>query len=138
VLTNALLGPSASEVTILWRYTNLFIIIIIMIIIIISVALLTENHFLLWEKVTTAFVAHRFDYIFTMALDGSVVLFSQLTLYAEQSLCKVGCIGAGRILTVEGHSGGSNYFGAKRRKKFWCPPLFSCAHPSFLPCIAWL
>jgi len=42
-------------------------------------------------------------------------------------------IGAGRILKVEGHSGGSNYFGAKRRKKiFWCPPhIFSCAHPVF-------
>jgi len=39
---------------------------------------------------------------------------------------------AGRILKVEGHSGGSNYFGAKRRKKFsWCPPLCSCAHPVF-------
>jgi len=34
-------------------------------------------------------------------------------------------IGAGRILKVERHSGGSNYFGAKR------PPLFSCAHPVF-------
>ena len=46
--------------------------------------------------------------------------------------CRVsGSIGAGRILEVEGHSGGSNYFGAKRRKKFWCPPLFSCAHPVF-------
>jgi len=40
-------------------------------------------------------------------------------------------IGAGRILKVEGHSGGSNYFGAKRRKIFWCPPVFSCAHPVF-------
>jgi len=40
-------------------------------------------------------------------------------------------IGAGRILKVEGHSGGSNYFGAKRRKKIWCAPLFSCAHPVF-------
>jgi len=36
-------------------------------------------------------------------------------------------IGAGRILKVEGHSGGSNYFGAK----FWCPPLFSSVHPVF-------
>jgi len=41
-------------------------------------------------------------------------------------------IGAGRILKVEGHSGGSNYFGAKRRKKSLVPPpLFSCAHPVF-------
>jgi len=32
-------------------------------------------------------------------------------------------IGAGRILKVDGHSGGS--------KIFWCPPLFSCAHPVF-------
>jgi len=41
-------------------------------------------------------------------------------------------IGAGRILKVEGHSGGCNYFGAKRRKKiFLVPPLFSCAHPVF-------
>jgi len=37
-------------------------------------------------------------------------------------------IGAGRILKVEGHSGGSNYFGANN---FWCPPLFRCAHPVF-------
>jgi len=29
LLTNTLPGPSASEVTTLWRYTNLFIIIII-------------------------------------------------------------------------------------------------------------
>ena len=28
MLTNTLAGPSASEVTTLWRYTNLFIIII--------------------------------------------------------------------------------------------------------------
>jgi len=28
-------------------------------------------------------------------------------------------IGAGRILKVEGHSGGSNYFGAKRRKEIF-------------------
>ena len=40
-------------------------------------------------------------------------------------------IGAGRILKVEGHSGGSNYFGPKRRKKILMPPLFSCAHPVF-------
>jgi len=40
--------------------------------------------------------------------------------------------GAGRILKVEGHSGGSNYFGAKRLKKILVPPpLFSCAHPVF-------
>jgi len=32
VLTNTLPGPSASEVTTLWRYTNLFDIIIIIII----------------------------------------------------------------------------------------------------------
>jgi len=31
LLTNTLPGPSASEVTTLWRYTNLFIIIIIII-----------------------------------------------------------------------------------------------------------
>jgi len=44
----------------------------------------------------------------------------------------VHAIGAGRILKVEGHSGGSNYFGAKRLKKFLVPPpLFSCAHPVF-------
>jgi len=40
----------------------------------------------------------------------------------------VAVIGAGRILKVEGHSGGSNYFGAK---KFLVPPLFSCTHPVF-------
>jgi len=41
-------------------------------------------------------------------------------------------IGAGRILKVEGHSGGSNYFGAKcRKKKFGASPLFSCAQPVF-------
>jgi len=34
-------------------------------------------------------------------------------------------IGAGRILKVEGHSGGSNYFGAKRRKNFFGAPTFS-------------
>jgi len=33
LLTNTLPSPSASEVTTLWRYTNLFIIIIIIIII---------------------------------------------------------------------------------------------------------
>ena len=39
-------------------------------------------------------------------------------------------VGAGRILKVEGHSGGSNYFGAKRQKKFsGAPHIFSCAHP---------
>jgi len=42
-------------------------------------------------------------------------------------------IGAGRILKVEGHSGGSNYFGAKRRKNcFWCPPTFSVVPTQFL------
>jgi len=127
VLTNALLGPSASEVTILWRYTNLFIIIII--IIIISVALWQKITFYCGKKLPQLSLPIEFDYIFTMALDGSVVLFSLLTLYAEQSLCKVGCIGAGRILTVEGHSGGSNYFGA---------PHFSVVPTQFLPCIAWL
>jgi len=41
-------------------------------------------------------------------------------------------LGAGRILKVEGHSGGSNYFGAKRRKNFFgAPHIFSCAHPVF-------
>ena len=41
-------------------------------------------------------------------------------------------IGAGRILKVEGHSGGCNYFGAKRRKKyFWCPH-FSVVPTQFL------
>jgi len=41
-------------------------------------------------------------------------------------------IGAGRILKVEGHSGGSNYFSAKRQKKtILVPPLFSCAHSVF-------
>ena len=44
--------------------------------------------------------------------------------------CRVLYIGAGRILKVEGHSGGSNYFGAAE-KIFWCPLLFSCAHPVF-------
>jgi len=37
-------------------------------------------------------------------------------------------VGAGRILKVEGHSGGSNYF----EKKFLVPPpLFIGAHPVF-------
>jgi len=42
-------------------------------------------------------------------------------------------IGAGRILKVEGHSDGSNYFSALRRKKNFGdpPPLFSCAHTVF-------
>ena len=40
-------------------------------------------------------------------------------------------IGAGRILKVEGHSGGSNYFGAKRRKKSLVPPTFQLCPPSF-------
>ena len=40
-------------------------------------------------------------------------------------------VGAGRILKVEGHSGGSNYFGAKRGKKFLVPPTFQFAHPVF-------
>ena len=35
MLTNALLGPSASEVTILWRYTNLFIIIIVVVVVVV-------------------------------------------------------------------------------------------------------
>jgi len=41
-------------------------------------------------------------------------------------------IGAGRILKVEGHSGGSNYFGAKRRKKFFGAPTFSVVPTQFL------
>ena len=34
---------------------------------------------------------------------------------------------------MEGHNGGSNYFGAKRRKKHVRapPPLFTSAHPVF-------
>ena len=40
-------------------------------------------------------------------------------------------IGGGRILKVEGHSGGSNYFGAKRRKKILVPPTFQLCPPSF-------
>jgi len=42
-------------------------------------------------------------------------------------------IGAGRILKVEGHSGGSNYFGAKRLKKFLVPPppTFQLCPPNF-------
>ena len=43
----------------------------------------------------------------------------------------VHAIGAGRILKVEGHSGGSNYFGAKRLKKFLVPPTFQLCPPSF-------
>ena len=39
MLTNTLAGPSASEVTTLWRYTNLFSIIIFIIIIIITLYL---------------------------------------------------------------------------------------------------
>ena len=42
LLTNTLPGPSASEVTTLWRYTNLIIIIII--IIIISIAIVITNY----------------------------------------------------------------------------------------------
>ena len=38
---------------------------------------------------------------------------------------------AGRILKVEGHSGGSNYFSVKRQKNFWCPPTFQLCPPSF-------
>ena len=38
-------------------------------------------------------------------------------------------IGAGRILKVEGHSGGSNYFGAKRRKTI----IFGAPHFSDVP-----
>ena len=34
-------------------------------------------------------------------------------------------IRAGRILKVEVHSGGSNYFGAKRKKIFFGAPTFS-------------
>jgi len=54
----------------------------------------------------------------------------------QQQTCSRGFgavgIGAGKILKVEGHSGGSNYFGAKRRKKFFgAPHIFSCAHPVF-------
>jgi len=41
-------------------------------------------------------------------------------------------IGAGRILKVEGHSGGSHYFGAKRRKKFFGAPNFSVVPTQFL------
>jgi len=36
-------------------------------------------------------------------------------------------IGAGRILKVEGHSGGSNYF----EKNVGAPHIFRCAHPVF-------
>ena len=43
----------------------------------------------------------------------------------------VHAIGAGRILKVEGHSGGSNYFGAKRLKKILVPPTFQLCPPSF-------
>ena len=42
-----------------------------------------------------------------------------------------GSIGADRILKVEGHSGGSNYFGAKRRKKIFGAPTFPLCPPSF-------
>jgi len=41
-------------------------------------------------------------------------------------------IGAGRILKVEGHGGGSNYFGTKRRKKILVPPHFSVVPTQFL------
>jgi len=41
-------------------------------------------------------------------------------------------IGGGRILKVEGHSGGSNYFGAKRRKKIFGAPHFSVVPTQFL------
>jgi len=41
-------------------------------------------------------------------------------------------IGAGRILKVEGHSGGSNYFGAKCRKKILVLPHFSVVPNQFL------
>jgi len=42
-------------------------------------------------------------------------------------------IGAGRILKVEGQSGGSNYFDAKRRKKLLVPPpTFSLVPTQFL------
>jgi len=41
-------------------------------------------------------------------------------------------IGAGRILKVEGHSGGSNYFGAKRRKNFLVPWCLGKRHCSFI------
>jgi len=52
----------------------------------------------------------------------------------HQFFCKstvVTTIGAGRILKVEGHSGGSKYFGAKRRKIFLVPPTFQLCPPSF-------
>jgi len=45
---------------------------------------------------------------------------------------RLGHIGAGRILKVEGHSGGSNYFGAKRRKIFVGAPHFSVVPTQFL------
>jgi len=42
-------------------------------------------------------------------------------------------IGTGRILKVEGHSGGRLVIisAQSAEKIFWCPPLFSCAHPVF-------
>ena len=46
-------------------------------------------------------------------------------------------IGAGRILKVEGHSGGSNYFGAKRRKNFLEPSHFSVVPTQFFDGISW-
>ena len=41
-------------------------------------------------------------------------------------------IGAGRILKVEGHSGGSSYFCSKRRKKIFGAPHFSVVPTQFL------
>jgi len=63
LLTNTLPGPSASEVTTLWRYTNLFIIIIIIIIIIMWVA---ARHITVTEDtaaaLTVRLVQSRLDY----------------------------------------------------------------------------
>jgi len=44
----------------------------------------------------------------------------------------IALIGTGRILKVEGHSGGSNYFGAKRQKIFFGAPTFSVVPTQFL------
>jgi len=47
------------------------------------------------------------------------------------ALCPFSIIGDGRILKVEGHSSGSNYFGAKRRKKIFGAPHFSVVPTQF-------
>ena len=52
--------------------------------------------------------------------------------YVTDCTCSPVIIGAGRILKVEGHSGGSNYFWREAPKIFFGAPHFSVVPTQFL------